>query len=187
MIEGGPDGGRFVGGVLEFNHPQGEPVDEDHHIRPTMMLALHHGELVHRQPVVVLGLLKIHQEDPVALDAAVGEAVLHRHAVHQPPVEGAVVGDQDRGLRPGDLAEGILPGLRRDSGVQPGQGLPQPLLEHHLAVILPLGEELPRGDLRPRANLIPQVLEPGQGGFFHRGFGYFGGHYPGPPATFRHP
>ena len=56
LLKGVPDGGVLVGGVLELDHGQGQAVDEDHHVRPAVVVVLDHRELVDRQPVVVSGV-----------------------------------------------------------------------------------------------------------------------------------
>ncbi len=47
------------------------------------MLAFDHRELVHRQPVVRLGIVEIDQPRMIARDAAIGALVFHRHAIAQ--------------------------------------------------------------------------------------------------------
>ena len=53
LVEGAPDGGVLVGGVLQLDDRERQAVDEQHDVRPALVLALDDGELVDRQPVVV--------------------------------------------------------------------------------------------------------------------------------------
>ena len=54
LLEGRPDRRVLVGGVLQLDHRQRQPVDEQHHVRPARVLPFRHGELVDGQPVVVV-------------------------------------------------------------------------------------------------------------------------------------
>jgi hypothetical protein len=47
-VEGRPDRGVLVGGVLELEDGQGEAVDEEHNVRPAGVLVLGDAELVDR-------------------------------------------------------------------------------------------------------------------------------------------
>jgi hypothetical protein len=55
------------------------------------------------------------------------------------------------------FAESVLERFRWEVGVQPRQGVPQALVEDDLAIILPLGEEPIRGDLRAVLHLPAQL------------------------------
>jgi hypothetical protein len=70
-----------------------------------------------------------------------------------------------------ELAEGVLQRFRWEVGVQPRQRVPQALVEDHLTVIPPLGEEPIRGELRPVLHLPAQLRKPSEGGAFDGGFG----------------
>ncbi len=94
LLEGLPDGGVFVGGVLEFHDAERQAVDEDHHVWPAVVLTVHDGELIDGEPIVVCRIVEVHQANEVAGDSASAARVLHRHAVDEHAVEGAVVGDQ---------------------------------------------------------------------------------------------
>ncbi len=101
-------------GVLQFDHRQRQAVDEDTMSGRRLCLALDHGELVDRQPVVVVGVVEVDQPGRVAGDGAVRPAVLHLHAVDEHAVEGAVVGDQGRRSPARDLAERVVQRLGRE-------------------------------------------------------------------------
>ncbi len=52
LVVGGPDRRVLVRRALELDDGQGQAVDEDHDVRPAVVLALDHRELVDRHPVV---------------------------------------------------------------------------------------------------------------------------------------
>ena len=62
---------------------QRKAVDEEHHVRPAVVLVLDDRELVDRQPVVVVRIVEVDHPRLRAADGAVLRAVLDRHAVHQ--------------------------------------------------------------------------------------------------------
>ena len=98
LLPSGPDGGVFVGRVLEFDDAQGQAVEEQYDVGsarvPVPSRRFCDSELVDRQPVVVVRMAEVNGLGLVAPDGAVSSAVLHRHAVDQHPVEGAVAGFQ---------------------------------------------------------------------------------------------
>ncbi len=93
---GGPDRGVLVGRVLELDDPERQAVDEQHHVGAARVPVLADGELVDRQEIVVGGIVEVDDphlgspDDAYLLRQAIGRSVLHRHAVHQHPVEGPV-------------------------------------------------------------------------------------------------
>ena len=132
-------------GVLQLDDRERQAVDEEHDVRPAVVLALDDGELVDRQPVVVLRVVEVDDARLRAGDRAVRAAVLDRDAVDEHPVEGAVALDQRRRVGRGQLAEGVVQRLGRQVGVEPGERLAQPPLQDHVAVvrIAALGTRLP--------------------------------------------
>ena len=64
-----------------------------------------------------------------------GAAVLHRHAVDQHPVQGAVALDQRRRVGPRELAVGVLERLGGQVRVQADERLPQAAFQHDVAVV----------------------------------------------------
>ena len=108
LVEGGPDGGVLIGGVLQLDHGEWQAVDEDHHVRPPLVLALRHGELVDRQPVVVGRVVEVDDLGLCPGDGAVRAAVLDRDAVDQHAMHGAVALDERWRIQPRQLAVGVL-------------------------------------------------------------------------------
>ena len=62
--------------MLEFDHPQREPVDERHDVQAAAVLVFYDGELVDGQPVVAGGMVEVEDSGVVAADSAGGVAVL---------------------------------------------------------------------------------------------------------------
>jgi hypothetical protein len=135
LVEGRPDRGVLVGRVLELDHRQREPVHEEHHVRPAGVLPLAHGELVDGKPVVVAGRLEVEYARLRPGDRAVGAAILHRDAVSQHAVHGAIALHQRRRFGPHELAVGVFQRLGRQIRVETDQRLTQAALQHHIAVV----------------------------------------------------
>ena len=87
---GAPNRGVFIRRVFKLDQAQRQPVDEHHNIRPTIMLRLNDGELIHRQPIIVHSVREIQQPHMIARDTAISARVFHRHAITQHAVKGAV-------------------------------------------------------------------------------------------------
>ncbi len=166
LVEGRPDGGLLVRRVLQLHHRQRQAVHEEHHVRAALVAPLHHGELVHRQPVVVSGLIVIQHAHQVAAERAVGPEVLHRHPLHQHAVGRVVVRGQGGPVGPGQLAVGLIQRGRGRLRVELRQRVPQPPRQHGLAVVVALRGRLPRRDLRPEPHRVAQPVQPPQRGLF---------------------
>ena len=178
LVERGPNGGFLVGRVLQLQHGQRQAVDEEHHVRAALVAALHHGELIHRQPVVVLRRLVVQDAHQVAAQRAVGPEILHRHALHQHAVGCVVIGGQRGPVGPGQLAVRLVQRGRRHGRVEPRERVPQPLRQNGLPVVLALRRGHPRRNLRPEPHRIAQPMQPPQCGLLddrlvERGHGLF--------------
>ena len=90
-------------------------------------------------------------------------------------MEGAVAGLQGRPLGAGQPAEGAVQRVSGQGGVELGQGVPQPPLQDHLAVVGPLGVGRVGSDVGAVGDLPAEALQPGQRGLFDVGLGD-GGH-----------
>jgi hypothetical protein len=135
------------------------------------VLALGHGELVDREPVVVRRAVEVDHPRLCPADRALAIAVLHRDAVHQEPVQPAVTLDQVRALRPGEPAEGVLQRLGGQRRVEPGERVAQALRQHDLAVVAPLGRGHVGRDVRTVRDAPADALQPGEGGVLDYRFG----------------
>ena len=177
LIPGRPDRGVLVRRVLQLDHAQRQTVHEKHHVRPPRVAVLGDAELVDRQPVVGIGFLEVDDLDLISLHPALGVAILDLDAVHQHPVESAVARFQDRALGPRQLAERIVQRRSRQAGVQRGEGIPQPPLQHHLSVVGALRLRRVWRDVGSVDHLPAEGAKPVQRGLLDIGFGE-GGHGP---------
>ena len=171
LVEGVPEGRVLVGRVLQFDDGQRQAVDEQHHVRPALVLVLHDGELIDREEVVVGRVVEVEHAHEVAAERAVGPRILDRHAFDEQPVHDVVAPDERRGIRPRQLAEGFLQGGCGHLWVEPGEGLPQAEFEDDLPPVGALGPRLAAADLRPAGDAVAQGFQPFEGGFFDDGFG----------------
>ena len=118
LLPGLLDRGVLVGGVLELDQAQGQAVDEEHDVGTAVVLVLDDGELVDREEVVRPRALEVDDLRRRPPHGTAGVAVLHRHAVDQHPVEGAVAGFERRALRQGSAC-----GRRRRARAAGSSGL----------------------------------------------------------------
>ena len=177
LLPGGADGGVLVGGALELDDPQRQPVDEQHDVGPPPVAVLDDGELVDGQPVVAGRLVEVEHPGLPAPDAPAADAVLHRHPVDQHPVKRPVAGFERRPLRPDQPAVSVIKRFGRKVRVEPAQRASQPPLQDDLGVVAPLRPRRFRPDLRAVRRTPAQLAQPLQRSFFHSGFAE-GGHAP---------
>ena len=170
LLEGAPDRGVLVGGVLELHHRQRQAVHAQHQIGPPRVLVLDDAELVHRQPVVARRVVEVDHPRLGAADVALGIAVLDRHAIDQQAVQGAVAHDELRALGPRQLAEGVVQRLGGQLRVKPRQRVAQALGQDDLGVVVALGRGFAGGDLGTASYLPASAFEPCQRGLFDDGF-----------------
>jgi len=102
-------------------------------------------------------------------DGAVRGAVLDRHAIHEQAVDGAIACFERGSFGTRQFAEGVVDGFWRKGGVEPSEGVKQPLHEHDLSVICALAGKLPRAIsgpymrlLRPEPGLVWPRDRPGE-------------------------
>ena len=170
LLPGGPDRDVLVGGVLQLDDAQGQAVEEQDDVGAAGVPVLGDGELVDRQPVVVVRFVEVDDLGLVPPDGAVAGPVLHVDAVDQHPVEGPVPGLQGHAFRVGQLAEDVFQRCGGQGHVQPGQCVPQVSLQDHLAVVAALRTRCVRGDVRPVRCLPAEGSKPVKGGGFDGGF-----------------
>lgn len=123
LVPGPVQGGGLIGGVLQFKHGQWQAVDEHHHIGTAVAAFLDDGKLVHRQPIVILRPLKIHQPHRAPHHAAV-LMILHGHAIGEQAMEVPVAGGWCTPYLVHHLPQGVFPGIFRHLGVDSFQGCP---------------------------------------------------------------
>src|SRR2546428_34774 len=93
LLEGGPDRGVLVGRVLQLDHRQRQTVHEEDDVRAAGVLPLGDGELVDRQPVVVVWLVEVDRPRLRTGDRAIIAAVLDCDAIGEHPGQGAIAVD----------------------------------------------------------------------------------------------
>ena len=93
LVESRPDAGVFIRGIFQFNDAQWQAVNEDHHVRPPVMLPFDDCELVDRVPIIVFWLVVVQEMDNLHANAPIFSAALHGDSVHQQPVKFAIVHD----------------------------------------------------------------------------------------------
>ena len=155
-----PHRGLLIRRVLEFDQTQRKTIDEQHDIRPPLVLALDDGELVYRQPIVVRGVLVVEDGDLGSPHGAPGGPVLDRHAVHQHAVERAVAGFQRGAFRPGQLSECVVQGVAGEGRIQPLQRIAQPTLQNDLAIVASLGSGCVGANVGSVRDAPAEVREP---------------------------
>ena len=166
---GAPDRGVLVGGVLEFQHRQGQPVHEHHNVGPAVVLPFNDRELVDREPVVRGRIVEVDQPGLRPRDGSVGPAVLDVDPVPQQPMKGPVVEKERAGFWAEHLPERLFAAVFGNVGIElPDRG-PEPGHEHHVAERSPLGIRLARGHPGAVADGVAEPLEPGQRRIFDMG------------------
>jgi hypothetical protein len=85
-------------------------------------------------------------------------------------VKGAVALNEVGAVRPCEPPEGVFECLRRQLGVQARGRIAQPLRQHHLAVVMPLGQELIGRDLGAVRDPPADGRKQAEGGLFDIGF-----------------
>ena len=183
LVERAFQGGVFVAGVLQLDHGQGQAVDEQHHIGPAVVLSLDHRELVHRQPVVGIGVGEIDQPGRIAADIAVLPGNLDGHALNQIAVQAAVLLDEREGLRLPHLAQHVLQRRGGQVRVEACERLAEPTGQQHLIVAAALRRRTFRTDVRSVRHGIAKPGEPFESGVLHLAFGE-SGHSAGTDSRF---
>jgi hypothetical protein len=171
LLERRPDGRVLVGRVLELHHRQRQPVDEQHHVRPARVLVLGDGELIDREPVVVLRIVEVERARLRPADRAVCCAVLDRHTLHQQAMHGTVAGRQLRAFGTRQPTEGIVHRFGRKCGIEPLQRVAQARFQYNLRIVRAFGSWFARWDFESVRDPPAEALEPREGSLFDDGFG----------------
>ena len=100
-----------------------------------------------------------------------GRPMLHRDAVDEHAMEGAVAGLQRRPLRASQPAQGVVQCVGGQVRVELGECVPQPPLQHHLPVVAAFRVRRIRRDVRPVGSPPADALQPRQSGLFNVCFG----------------
>ena len=105
LVERRPDRGVRVGGILEFDDGQRQPVDEHDNVRAPRIPVFRDGELVDGGPSVGVGLIEVDGACLSAANGAIRATVFHRDAVHQQTMQCAVARLHGSALRVRELLE----------------------------------------------------------------------------------
>src|SRR5690242_10957302 len=187
LLEGGPDGGVLVGGILKLHQAEWQTVDEEHDVGTADMPVLFNGELIHGEPVVLVGGVEIEHAGLGAADGAVLGPVLDRHAVYEQTVEMTVAGFEGGTFWAGQLPGCLVERIAGEGWVEPRQGVVEAAVKHNLAVVGTLGPELSRCDIGPVCNLPPEASQPVEGRILDHGLGELPAHCCGGPLDARRP
>jgi hypothetical protein len=142
------------------------------------VLTLDDRELVHGEPVVLVGIVEVYEPDLVTNYRTVGLAVFDVHAVYKHSVERTVVRDKGRRIRAQDLAECLFVGFKGKVDVQTCDGISKTAFEDDILIASTLGEQLSLSHLRAELDHIAEGLEPGQRRLFDVGFRESNRHVP---------
>jgi len=133
LVEGSPDIGVLVAGVLQLQHRQRQPVDEQHQVGPAVELGALHAKLVDRQPFISGHVAKVNESDPVTAPLAI-LLELDRHTFHQPTVHLAIGLHLPEDVRIEHLARCFVLSAGRNVRVQAADGRAQAVGQDDLAV-----------------------------------------------------
>ena len=166
LIPSTPDGGIFISCVLEFNHTERQAVDKDNNIGAAVVLPFDDGELIDDQPVVIGWMIKVNQTYPVARNRTVIALILNLDAISQHTVKCSIGADQRGRVWPQDFTQGFVAGFGWDVRIESINGVPQSSYEYDIAERVPLSGGFAWGNLWAMPNLVAQLVEPRQSGFF---------------------
>ena len=113
LLDGIPHCRVLVGRVFQLDDAERQPVDEDHDVGAAALLPFDDGELIDRQPVVLLGPVEIDDLRLGAGNRPVRSGVFDIDAVDQHAMQRAVAGEQVRRLDPQQFAVGVEDRRRR--------------------------------------------------------------------------
>ena len=185
LVPGRPDCGVLVGRILQFDDAEGQTVEEQHDIRPAVVLVLRDGELIDRQPIVPVGPFEVDDANLVAAHVSAGIPIFDVDAVYEHPVKRAISGFQGGSFGAGQHAAGIVQGGQRKGGVQFSEDAAKPVLKGHLSVVIALCVRRLRRDIRSVQNLPSETGEPVKSRLLDVRFGEGGHSIPMPTSDVR--
>ena len=119
---------------------------------------------------LLAGILEVDDPDLIPAHPALGIAILDLDAVHEHPVEGAVAVFQRGPLGPRQLAEGVINRIDGQTGIEHGERVPQPSLQHHLSVVATLSVGRVGRNVWSVGHLPAEAGKPLKRGLFNVGF-----------------
>ena len=142
-----PNRRLLLDGALEFDQDERQAVQEQHDVRPPLALVLDDGELVDGKPVVVGGVVEVHDLHLRTANGAVRCAVLDANAIDEQPME-RTVAQLERcafGLR--QLAVGVFERRGGEFRIEPFEGVSQAVGEEGFGVVAAFGSGRFWGDV----------------------------------------
>ena len=97
------------------------------------------GELIDREPVIVVRVIEIDQPRLRAANDAVA-SIFDSDAVNQQPMKRPVPRIERRAFKTGDFTESVVNRFGRQSRIQPHERFAQPVCQENLSVISTLCE-----------------------------------------------
>ena len=161
LLPGLPNVGILIGRILEFDDPQGQPVQEQDDVRPSGGLVLLYRELVNRQPVVVSYVLEVDDVGRFARHYSVRPSDRDGYSVNQHAVERAIPGFQGWTLGVNEILETGFKRRSRQARVEVQERFSQTFLKHHLGKFSTFRFGSIGCDIGPVCNLPSQAGEPG--------------------------
>ena len=155
-------GEPFVGVFrnLQLDDSERQSVDEHDDVRPAIVLAFNDGELVHRQPVVRVGIIEVDQPDVIARDASVITAILDRNTVAQHAMKRAIVADERRRIVSQHFAQRFFARVARNRGIQSRDRIAQSADEHDIGKRAALRRDFARREMRRVGHRISEFFKP---------------------------
>jgi len=125
LAERRPNIGVLVGSVLQLDHRQRQPVNEQHHIGPAGVLSFAHRELINREPVVFVHIIEVKDARLGTGDRAIIAAVFNRDAIQQHTVRRMVPLCKRRWPKLCQLAIRVLYSVGRQCRIETNECLSQ--------------------------------------------------------------
>ena len=157
--------GILIFGVLQFNDPNAHSVEVDHHIGATFVFVFVKGHLIGDEPVVLVGVVKVHQPHQVATHRTISTN-LYGKAIGQPLLELIVDLFQCGVLWIGQSLENMLKGVHWNVGVDASECCLHPTGNPRCTPIRTLVVCMIWGNLTTVQIVVAQFFEPFDGGFF---------------------
>ena len=164
-----PDGGVFIGRILEFDDAKGEPVDEQDNVRAPLVAVLDDGELVDREPVVGRRVVEVDHLSLGTADRAV-DVMLHGHTIDEHAVERSVAGLQGGAFGAGQFPIRVVQDACREVWIEAGERIAESRREDNFAVALSLGPGLIGRNARSVGDAPIKTVKPVEGSVLCRCF-----------------
>jgi murein DD-endopeptidase MepM/ murein hydrolase activator NlpD len=155
--------------------PSGRAVDKENDVGATIETILDDGELIDREPIVVLRIFKIHEPRLRVNDSAIAR-VFDADAFDEQAIERAVIRDE-RGMRGArHLAVRVFERVGGESGIEARERVAQTARQDDLCVIVAFGGEFARRNVGTMPEGVAEFAQPSERGVFDDGFGERLGH-----------